>query len=149
MKKNRLRPYQNWNEKEFKDIMIRHIKGLIIDVKLKNLWIELITDAFNSENWDVLNDYNGCTIVQDYLQPSMSCFCHDFMWITGHGGIMADRIFKFLMKAQGLPKGKANRRWFGVRVGWIFGFYWKYKFKGELKPPTKSMINLNNYIKNL
>lgn len=147
MKKDRLKPYTSWTVEELEDKLIKDVYSIdSIGIRFKRLWIDLIKEGFQDDNWNVLNDYNGCTIVQDFKHPDPACFCHDYMWITGHGGAKSDRIFKALMKAEGMPKAKINRRWFGVRVGWIFGFYWKYKIKGTLKKPTKAMINILNYI---
>lgn len=148
--KNRLKPYELWDIKDFKKVILSNLYKIYENKprdKFKTLWYNLIIEALDSKQWDVLKQYNGCTIVQDWIHPCPACFCHDYMWITGRGGIMSDGIFKALMKAEGMPKGKINRRWLGVRLGWLFGYYWKYKIKGTLKKPSKSMIELNNYLK--
>lgn len=148
MRYDRLKPYSNWTENELKHTLLNHVHKMDVPVVFKMLWKNLINEAFNSKYWDVIEEYNGCTLVQDYFHPCPACFCHDYMWISGHGGKDSDKIFKALMIAEGMPKGKINRRWFGVRVGWIFGFYWKYKIKGTLKKPTKAMIDILKYINN-
>lgn len=145
---SRLKPYRNWTKNELKDVLLKHVNRMELSSLLRILWIDLILEAFESNYWNVIQDYNGCTIVQDWLHPDPACFCHDYMWISGHGGKLSDEIFKALMIAEGMPKGKLTRRKFAVRMGWIFGFKWKYKAKRTQKEPTKAMINLHNYIQN-
>ena len=147
MKKARLKPYRNWTEKELQITLLNHLDRIEMPSMLRYLWQDLISEAFESDLRDVVNEYNGCTIVQDWLHPDPACFCHDYMWITGHGGKEADNIFKLLMSAEGMPKQKIYRRKLGVRLGWFFGYFWKYKLRGELKEPTKTMIDLLNYIR--
>jgi len=145
--KHRLRPYRNWDKEELKDMLIKHLYILSVDPRLERLWINLIIESFKSDKWSPINDYNGCTMVQDELHPSLACFPHDYMWISGHGGRVADRIFYNLMIHQGMKKSKAYRRWIGVRFGWFFYFKWKYVLLRKLNEPTDAMKELDSYFR--
>ncbi len=146
-RKNRMKPYELWEHLELRDMAIKHIKRLKTERNLEERWIALIIEMFASNEWNPINDYNGCTIVQDTKHPSLACLPHDYMWISGHGGTMADRIFYNLMIMQGVSKGRSMRRWLLVRTGW-YGFYmWKYIFSKKFMPPTKAMIALDKYFK--
>lgn len=118
-----------------------------ISGRLKTLWIHVIMEAFDSERWDVIKDYNGCTAVQDMFHPCPACFVHDYSWISGMGGRVADRVFYGLMIAEGMPAGKSYRRWFYVRVGWFTFFRWKYVFKRNWRQPSEALKELDNHLK--
>lgn len=140
-------PYRNWTERELKDTIIIHLNRIDTNPLFKRMWKDLVNEAFESKDWKVISDYNGCTMLQDFFHPCPACFVHDYMWVTGHGGRMSDRIFKACMKAEGMSNYSSNVRWFGVRLGWIFGYYWKYKLKGQLKKPTDAMKEINKFIR--
>jgi hypothetical protein len=109
------------------------------------LWCALIEEAFKTKDWDIIGEYNGCTVVQDYFHPCPACFLHDYMWITGRGGLMSDNIFYHLMIVEGIGKKKAWRRWLAVRTGWYFYYMWKYIIKRNWKMPTQTMRDLDQY----
>ncbi len=67
------------------------------------------------------------------------------MWITGHGGYVSDNIFYHMMKAEGMKRQKAWRRWFAVRVGWYAFYMWKYIFARKFMNPTPAMSDLYEY----
>lgn len=142
MKKDRLIPYRYWTKPQFKKAILTNLDYLNVPIELHNLWRDLIIEGLNSKEWDSLIDYNGCTIVQDILHPCPACFCHDYMWISGHGGKDSDKLFKLFMSFEPMSKAKINRRWLGVRIGWFLWFKWKRKNKGN----TKAMINLISYL---
>ena len=142
-KKDRLTPYKYWTKPELKKKLIDHVNNINPKPAFKTHWIALIHEAFESNKWDIIKQYNGCTIVQDVLHPCPACFCHDFMWISGHGGKISDEIFKQLMLAEGMKKCKVNRRFLGVRVGW---FLW-FKYKRKNVEPTKNMMQFYKYLK--
>lgn len=138
----RLRPYMNWTEDELLSTLVSHVKRLNIPEELRDLWIVVIEESFESPYWNVIQDYNGCTIVQDHFHPCPACFVHDYMWIAGCGGRISDRIFLKLMEAEGMSKNKSRFRWFGVRVGWVCYFYWSNIKRRNLKNPTPNMVKL-------
>lgn len=140
-------PYKNWSDKELRHTLIDHIHRLKLESKLTELWIDIVNEAHLSDQWNMIEDYNGCSIVQDMFHPCPACFVHDYMWISGRGGKVSDRIFYHLMIAEGMRKSKAWRRWLAVRVGWIFFYQWKYIIKRKWMNPTKAMLNLNKYFK--
>ena len=141
-----MRPYELWEAEELRELSIDHVKRLKVANHLERLWVALINEAFESKYWNPIKDYNGCTIVQDTKHPSMACLCHDYMWISGHGGFVADRIFYELMIAQGVGKGRAVRRWLMVRLGWYLFYMWKYILKRKFMKPTKAMIDIDTYL---
>lgn len=144
---SRLRPYINWTNAELKEHLVLQVLRLDVEDELTKLWLTVINEAFDTDLWSPIEDYNGCTMLQDHRHPDPACFVHDYMWICGYGGIKADRIFKALMVSEGMSKGSSRFRWFAVRTGWIFYYYWKYTSQRELKPLTNSMNKLHNYIK--
>ena len=146
-KKKKLTPYTNWTKKELQYSLKVHVSRLDINHELKDLWKDLIDEAFQSEFWNVIYDFNGCTLVQDMFHPCPACFVHDYMWISGHGGYISDRIFFNLMISEGMSKSKATRRWFAVRVGWYFSFMWKYILQKKYMNPTEKMIKIDQYFK--
>jgi hypothetical protein len=113
---------------------------------LKTLWKGIIIESFESDRWDVIADYNGCTAVQDMFHPCPACFVHDYSWISGMGGRVADRVFYGLMLAEGMKKSKARFRWFAVRVGWFSYFRWKYVFRRNWRQPSDLLIELDIYL---
>jgi|GEM_PF-2819146 len=149
MSKNRLLPYSHWTLAELhtklKHIVLDFATEGTIDVTLRNFWTSLIQEAIDSKDWNPIQEFNGCTIVQDMFHPCPACFVHDYMWITGHGGKIADNIFFHLMIAEGMKKSKARRRWFAVRIGWFTWFRWKSIKSRNLSKPTMTMERLNNY----
>lgn len=145
--KKKLVPYQNWTDKELRYALKVHVSRLDLTGILTNLLVDIIDEAFESKYWVPVRDFNGCSVVQDTFHPSPACFVHDYMWNTGHGGKISDRIFLHLMIAQGVTKSKAKRRWFAVRFGWYTYFMWKYIFNKKFMNPTIAMTNLNNHFK--
>ena len=143
----RFRPYSNWTEKELKAKLIQDINKLKISAKLKKLWINVIEEAFDSDRWDIIKDYNGCTAVQDMFHPCPACFVHDFSWLSGMGGRVSDRVFYGLMLAEGMSKGKSFARWAAVRVGWFSFFRWKYIFRRNWRRPSEGLQELYNHLK--
>lgn len=143
---SRVMPYKNWTEDELKLKFIRDVHGMQIAPGLKTLWTNIILEAFDSERWNVIRDYNGCTAVEDMFHPCPACFVHDYSWLTGMGGKVADNVFYGLMLAEGMNKSKAYRRWFAVRVGWFSYFRWKYVFNRNWRLPTNNLHELDIYL---
>jgi hypothetical protein len=113
-------PYINWTKSDFST----HLKNLATDLGLGVSIKALIEAALMDERWDPIQQYDGCTMVQDMYHPCLSCFIHDYLWITGQGGRDADALFRYLMKAEGLPIGKIKRRWLAVRIYWLVWSKW-------------------------
>ena len=146
---NRMRPYQHWDLIELGDTLTQHVERLSCADEMKRIWIDLINEAIKSKDWNVLQDYNGCTMFQDHLHPDPACFIHDYSWITGRGGAVSDRVFYHMMLAEGMTKSMARFRWFAVRCGWVFYFYWKYIKQRKLKPVSKNMARMDQFLKDL
>lgn len=144
---SRLHPYRNWTTEELRIKLLDQINPLEIDPRLKSLWINIVNDAIVSDLWDPIEDYNGCTALQDFTHPDPACFVHDYMWICGYGGFKADKIFKALMKAQGRTKWSYSFRRFAVSVGWSVYYMWKNIFNRNVNPYTKNILKLYKYVK--
>jgi len=145
---SRKQPYQYWTNQELRDRLILTVKRMNLDVNLKILFLELIEEACDSKEWNPVKDFNGCTMVQDFYHPSPFCFVHDYMGITGRGGVVSDALFYYLMREKGVSNFNAYTRWLGVRVGWYSFFLWKHIIKRTYKKPSDNMVNLYNYFKN-
>lgn len=118
----RYQPYKFW----FKGDLGQHLKFVASRLDMGTEVKELIRIAIGDPRWDPLRDYNGCTLVEDLYHPCVSCFLHDYLWLTGQGGKDADYLFYKVMLLEKTPKAKANRRWFAVRAAWLIYFKWKY-----------------------
>jgi len=141
-----MKPYKHWTNNELKYRLIQTVFRVSKDNDFAELWVDLIHEAFKSNEWEIKSQYDGCTLVQDHLHPCPACFVHDYMCQTGRGGIMCDRIFKHCMKNEGMKKWRINVRWFAVRCYFICFSFWKFVHLRELKKPSKSMVEINKYI---
>lgn len=124
LKNLKMLPYKNYTNVEMYDLLILQTRGIEImkQIKLR----KLIGLAF-ADNWSPVNDFDGCTVVQDDNHPSLSCFVHDWLWITGKGGKASNKLFYDLMLATGVSKGMALTRYYGVQIAW----YLVYRFKSR------------------
>ena len=143
----RYKPYKYKSPLEMKIELSTNIKGLGLSESVSSAWIDLAFEAVDSKEWDYKEEYNGCTIVQDYLHPSPACWIHDYTWITGMGGKDADRLFLKLMLLEGMPKFKALRRFSLVRIGWFTYFNFKYKLQKNKRGNTSKMNDLITELK--
>lgn len=136
----RLQPYKFWSKTELSEHLSRVASRLNMGIDVKILIQKGMTDV----KWNPMKDFNGCSVVQDLFHPCISCFVHDYLWITGQGGKDADYIFYKIMILEGTPKAMAWRRWFAVRVAWLFWFKWYYFFKRNLDPYSDEFSVLLN-----
>jgi hypothetical protein len=135
-------PYQIWTRSDFN----RHLKSLINTFNLGKPFKALVEEALIDDRWDPLRDYDGCTLVQDMYHPCLSCFIHDYLWITGQGGKDADAVFKFLMETEGLAPKKIKRRWFAVRIYWLVWSKWKHLGNRNVNPYSPEFKAVLKYI---
>ena len=142
----RFEPYKYWTDEEMKDALRNIIHRLDINIIIRNQWREIAVDAVDDEAWDFSKDYNGCTAVQDFFHPSPACWIHDYLWLTGMGGRVADRIFYELMILEGMSRFKARRRYVLVRIGWVAFYNFKYKLKGNKKKPSSVIERMYNLL---
>ena len=126
---------------EEKELIKYQIREHYRECNLKPIYQILVEEALESDEWDFMTDYNGCTAVSElhYDYYVFDCFVHDFLWITGRGGKIADKIFYDLMIARGLGKYIAKKRYIGVRIAWNTVYRWKHKFNGNVRPHTYGM----------
>lgn len=149
MKNNRIEVLKYWDKVKLKDVLI---SNLDIAKSINNIDYNehfkikmLLLEAVDSNKWNALKDYNGCTLVQDDSQPSIACFIHDYCWISGMGGKIADNVFYNVMLSTGVKRAKAKRRFIGVRIGWALYFKWKYVFNGKQRAESDNLLRLNSY----
>ena len=135
-------PYINWTKSDFNT----HMKSLANKFDLGAPVKALIEAALLDERWDPLQQYDGCTMVQDMYHPCLSCFIHDWLWITGQGGKDADDLFLWLMHKEGLTEGKAKRRYLAVRLYWLFWAKWAHIRKRNVNPYTPEFKAVLQYI---
>lgn len=129
------RPYRYWSKEDLKEKLIA-----LCFVYTRREWLlELTLEAIDDPSWDPVQDYDGCSMVQDETHPSLACFLHDWMWKSGRGGKEADFIFYQTMRLAGIGKRKARTRWLLIRIGWIFYYKWYYIRKRHLNKLTGAM----------
>jgi len=117
----RLKPYRYWAKGD----LLEHLYHIARETECDTWVFHLIDEAVNDYMWNPTQDFDGCTIVQDMTHPSLPCFIHDYLWMTGRGGKVADSIFYDLMIQCGVSKNRASRRWVAVRVGWGLWYKWR------------------------
>lgn len=130
------KPYIFWTKAE----LASHLKNVANTLSMPRSVKDLIEEAITSDVWDPTVNYDGCSLVQDMYHPCVSCFIHDYLWISGQGGKEADELFYYLMREERLPEPKAIKRWWAVRLGWVFYYKWKHLHKRNVDPYTKSFL---------
>ena len=141
----RYQPYKFWRKNELGN----QLKRMSTRLGIYEDFCDIIEEAIYSDDWEPIKDFNGCSVVQDTYHPCLSCFIHDYLWLTGQGGKDADYVFYKTMLLEGTSKGKAWRRWFAVRVAWIFYFKWKYISKRNLNEYSKEFSALLAHLKHI
>jgi len=136
-------PYINWSKTEFNT----HLKSLANKFDLPVPIKALITAALLDERWDPLQQYDGCTLVQDMYHPCLSCFIHDYLWISGQGGKDSNKVFFYLMLKEGFSESKAKRRYYGVSLYCLFYAKWAHIINKNLNPYSKEFKDVLKYIK--
>lgn len=102
-------------------------------------YVEMLIDLAFEDDWNPVKDFDGCTMVQDFNHPDLSCFIHDWLWRTDKGGEFSNKLFYKLMRWENIKKSQAKRRYIAVSLAWKL---W-YKFKKR----KKSRYSLS-YVKN-
>lgn len=139
----RFQPYKFWSRTDLATHLKIVANRLNMGIEIK----ELISSGIRDTRWNVMKDYNGCSVVQDMYHPCVSCFLHDYLWITGQGGKHADRLFYELMLLEKTPKAMAKRRWFAVRVSWLFFYKWKYFAQRNVNEYTDDFLRVLDKLK--
>lgn len=122
---------------EIIESLFTHAKNCNLDA----IHYRLIEEAVYSKEWDFIVDYNGCTSVAElhYDFFVFDCFVHDFHWITGRGGKVADKIFLEMMLRRGLGRYIAYKRYIGVRLAWALKYKKHHKLNGNVRELTYYM----------
>jgi hypothetical protein len=111
------RPYKYWQLIELFEMLVRQSEN-------KGFNPEKIRKMVFDPRWNPIEDFDGCTLVSDHLQPFLPCFIHDYRWIVEGGGKHTDIEFRENLLKFGFPKWKANLYYIGVRAGWVFYYKW-------------------------
>jgi len=128
-------PYKNYNNKELKDLIeLQYNKSNSPD------YIQPLIDLSFEDSWDPINDFDGCTVVQDFNHPDLSCYIHDWLWRTGKGGRFSNKLFYKLMRWEGVSKRQARRRYIAVSIMWKIWYKFKKRKKSEIT--LRNVINL-------
>lgn len=122
--------YIFWTKEELKEHLLRQCNHYDLTSEI----LLLMHEAVDSERWNPIDDFDGCTVVQDRHHPFLPCFIHDYMWVTGMGGKEADRLFYYLIKDCGLKTYKTKIWYLGVRIGWIVGYRYLHLKKRNVRP---------------
>lgn len=119
-------PYQFWG----RDDLLVHCKRQLEYFDQEDLYYK-VKNAIYDDRWNPIEEYNGCSMVQDKFHPYIPCLLHDYQWITGDGGWDSDMFFYQNLLKFGTRKGRAKKMFVGVRIGWLFYYKWKYLLNGS------------------
>lgn len=111
---SRLNPYKFWTREELFDHSIKQSNyyGYIYNDKIKDACFDL--------RWDPIEEYDGCTLIQDKFHPYVPCLLHDYTWKVRGEGKKYDIEFRKNLILFGTNKIRAWLMFFGVRIGWLF-----------------------------
>lgn len=130
-------PYIFWTNTQLK----KHLKNLTHAFEMPDDVRFLIVEVMRDPRWNPTKDYDGCSVVQDMYHPCTSCFLHDALWKLGMGGKESDELFYYLMLIEGMKPAQAKRRWFAVRMGWIFYYKWAHFKKRNVNGYSGAFID--------
>jgi hypothetical protein len=126
-----------------KEELRNEIRTYVKLCKMPYIYEMLVEEAITSTEWDFTDPehYDGCTGVSElhFSQFPPDCLAHDFYWRTGRGGVVADRIFKDIMKLMGRSCRIIKKRYTGVRIAWFGWYKWKHKFNKNVQELTPAM----------
>ena len=117
-------PYRDWTRNE----IFWKLKKQVVDYHANNDYMDYtIKNACFDERWNPMEEYNGCTLVQDDIHPFLPCFIHDWRWVTRQDVPASNIEFKENLLAFGYSKFKAQLYYIAVTLGYYL--YFKYKHK--------------------
>lgn len=120
--------YKYLSAESIKKALLREL----IDNNLDAVFFELLDEIFKSKFWKIYG-YDGASIIEDEYHPRFAYFVHDYMWRTGAGGIESDKIMKGLLILTGDSKVSANKKYLGVRIGWLLKYKRKHKRNNNIR----------------
>ena len=118
-------PYKNYENEKLKELVVLQFTHCNCPPHIGRL-----IDLAFQDTWDPVKEFDGCTVVQDFNHPDLSCFIHDWLWRTNKGGEYSNKLFYKIMLWEGAPKNKARRRYIAVKIMWSI---W-YRFKKRKTP---------------
>jgi len=106
-------PYIFWSRQDLFDKMKGQCYAYDFDLRL-------LHEAVYSEEWNPIEQYNGCNFVQDGLHPFYPCFIHDYRWIVEGITNRSDKEFRNNLLKFGYSTFRATMYYFAVRIGGVF-----------------------------
>jgi hypothetical protein len=111
------KPYKYWTLAELCEMLVRQAEGKGFN------YLDIVSMVY-SNKWNPIEDFDGCTLVSDHLQPFLPCFIHDYRWAVEGGGKHTDIEFRDNLLKFGFPKWKANVYYVAVRLAWVTYYKW-------------------------
>lgn len=130
-------PFSDWNRTTFQERLVLQA----IEFGGERWMIDLFNRACTDSRWTPSIEFDGCTTIQDLRQPCAPCFVHDWMWKTGQGGKVADKIFFRLLIATGCNKTKARIMFVLVRIGWATVYRRKHLKDRNVNKYDQTVLN--------
>lgn len=124
------------------------LKEMCRKADLPDCFVELCALTM-SEEWDW--EYNGISFWVDKEVIVLFAWIHDFMWITGAGGIESDVIMRYIGEKTGYTKRSMKYAYKMVRIGWempLIGYKAKHKRKGNIRSLLPCEIECYKVAKN-
>jgi hypothetical protein len=123
------------------------IEDSFVKYKIPITYRQLILTALDSQEWVWYKDCDGCTGVPDltYMTYHPACIVHDYLWVTGRGGKVADKLFYNLMLLYQKGSTVSRVRYIAVRIAWLGYYKWKHKFNKNVKPMEQKWIKLSKH----
>ena len=117
-------PYKNYETEMLKELVVLQFMSSNAPPYIG----EYINLSFK-DSWDPITEFDGCTVVQDFNHPDLSCYIHDWLWRTGKGGDFSNKLFYKIMLWEGVPKAQAKRRFIAVKIMWNIWYQYKKRKK--------------------
>ena len=118
-------PYRFWS----RDQLYSHLLTQSLSFGFDEYFIEEVRGMVYDEKWNPMEDFNGCSVVQDHYHPFLPCFIHDYRWVVDKGGAWTDREFKVNLIKCGVSKARATIYFAVVRSAWVLFYQWRKKLK--------------------
>jgi len=133
--------YKYLSAEAIKKALIREL----VDNKVDRVFFDLLHEIFRSKFW-LIYGYDGASVIEDEYHPRFAYFVHDFFWRTGAGGVESDRIMKALLIMTGDSKLSAQKKYIGVRAGWLLMYKYKHKRKGNVRKLNDIELNVYDFV---
>ena len=113
-------PYKFWERQELADHLIRQAMYFVNSNDILYYERKIETACYDTA-WNPIEDYDGCSFIQDKFHPYVPCILHDYSRKVLGGGKKHDVEFRKNLIIFGTHPFKAWRMYFAVRIGWFVG----------------------------